>query len=142
VIEFNKDTRDRLLALFTQFPPVAIQTEPQLDAAQAVVDELVGRDRDEAEELYLDLLGTLIYAYEQAHVEIPEVSGVHLIRALLTERGLTQRELVRAGIFATPSVASEVIAGRRALTTDQVRGLASYFRLPADLFLREGGAAA
>jgi HTH-type transcriptional regulator/antitoxin HigA len=141
VIELNEDTRKRLLALFAQFTPVAIQTEPQLDAAQAVVDELVGRERDAAEELYLDLLGTLIYAHEQAHVEIPEVSGVHLIRALMTERGLTQRDLVRAGIFATPSVASEVIAGRRALTTDQVRGLASYFRLPADLFLREGAAA-
>jgi HTH-type transcriptional regulator/antitoxin HigA len=141
VIKLNKGTKERLLALFTQFPPVAIQTVPQLDAAQAVVDELVGRKRDEAEELYLDLLGTLIFAYEQVHVEIPDVSGVHLIRALLTERDLTQRDLVRAGIFATPSVASEVIAGRRALTTDQVRGLASYFRLPADLFLREGAAA-
>ena len=48
---------------------------------------------------------------------------------------------MRAGIFATPSVASEVLAGRRALTTDQVRGLATYFKLPADLFLREGAAA-
>jgi HTH-type transcriptional regulator/antitoxin HigA len=141
VIELNKDTRERLLALFTQFPPIAIQTGSHLDAAQAVVDELLGRERDEADELYLDLLGTLIYAYEQAHIEIPEVSGLRLIRALLTERGLTQRDLVRAGIFATPSVSSEVLAGQRALTTDQVRGLAAYFKLPADLFLREGAAA-
>jgi HTH-type transcriptional regulator / antitoxin HigA len=141
VIELSKDTRERLLELFAQFPPVAIQTDAHLEAAQEVVDDLLGRERDEAEELYVDLLGTLIYAYEQAHVEIPALGGLELIHALLAERGLTQRDLVRAGIFATASVASEVLAGKRSLTTDQIRGLAAYFRLPADVFLRETAAA-
>jgi len=137
----NRKTRERLLELFAQFPPTAIQTEDDLTAAQQVVDDLLGRERDEAEELYLDLLGTLIYAYEQAHVEMPEVTGLQLIHALLAERDLSQRDLVRAGIFATASVASEVLAGKRALTTDQVRALSSFFRLPADMFLRESAAA-
>lgn len=141
MIELSTETRERLLALFAQFPPVAIQTEAHLDAAQVVVDDLMGRERDEAEELYLDLLGTLIYAYEQAHVEIPALIGLELIHALLAERGLSQRDLVRAGIFPTASVASEVLAGKRSLTADHVRGLASFFRLPADLFLRETAAA-
>jgi HTH-type transcriptional regulator/antitoxin HigA len=141
VIELSKETRERLLRLFAQFPPVAIQTDAQLDAAQAVVDDLLGRERNEAEDLYLDLLGTLVYAYEQAHVEIRELGGLDLVRALLAERGLSQRDLVRAGIFATPSVASEVLGGKRPLTADQVRGLSGFFRLPADLFLRETAAA-
>lgn len=141
MIEFSKETRERLLALFAQFPPVALQAEDQLKAAQDVVDDLLGRERDEAEELYLDLLGTLIYAYEQVRVEMPALGGLELIQALLAERGLTQRDLVRAGVFATASVASEVLAGKRSLTTDQVRGLASFFRLPADFFLRETAAA-
>jgi len=141
MIELSKDTRERLLELFAQFPPVAIQTDAHLEAAQAVVDDLLGRERDEAEELYIDLMGTLIYAYEQAHVEIPALSGLELIHALLAERDLTQRDLVRAGIFATASVASEVLAGKRSLTADQVRGLARFFGLPADLFLHETAAA-
>jgi HTH-type transcriptional regulator/antitoxin HigA len=141
MIELSKDTRERLLELFAQFPPVAIRTDGHLDVAQAVVDDLLGRERDEAEELYLDLLGTLIYAYEQAHVEIPELSGLELIHALLVERGLSQRDLVREGIFATASVASEVLAAKRSLTVDQVRGLSSFFRLPADVFLRQIAAA-
>jgi antitoxin component HigA of HigAB toxin-antitoxin module len=49
---------------------------------------------------------------------------------------------VRAGIFATDSVASEVLAGKRLLTADQVRGLAQFFQLPADFFLRQPQAAA
>jgi HTH-type transcriptional regulator / antitoxin HigA len=141
VIELSKEIRERLLELFAQFPPVAIQTEAQLEAAQDVVDDLLGRERGDAEELYVDLLGTLIHAYEQVHVEIPALTGLELIHALLAERDLTQRDLVRAGIFATASVASEVLAGKRSLTTDHVRGLASFFRLPADLFLREAAAA-
>ena len=141
MIELSKETRGRLLELFAQFPPVAIRTEDQLEAAQEVVDDLVGRERDEAEELYLDLLGTLIYAYEQAHVEMPALTGVELVHALLIERDLTQRDLVRAGIFATASVASEVLAGRRSLTADQVRGLAGFFRLPADFVLHQTAAA-
>jgi HTH-type transcriptional regulator/antitoxin HigA len=141
VIELSKDTRERLLALFAQFPPVAIRSDAHLEAAQAVVDDLLGRERDEAEDLYLDLMGTLIYAYELAHVEIVELSGLELIHALLAERDLSQRDLVRAGVFATASVASEVLAAKRSLTTDQVRGLAGFFRLPADLFLRETAAA-
>jgi HTH-type transcriptional regulator/antitoxin HigA len=141
MIELSEGTRRRLLELFAQFPPVAIRTDGHLEAAQEIVDDLLGRERDEAEELYLDLLGTLVYAYEQAHVEMPVLTGLELVHALLTERGLTQRDLVRAGIFATASVASEVLAGKRSLTADQVRGLAGYFRLPADLFLRETAAA-
>lgn len=75
MIELSKEIRERLLELFAQFPPVAIQTEAQLEAAQDVVDDLLGRERGEAEELYLDLLGTLIDAYEQVHVEIPALTA-------------------------------------------------------------------
>lgn len=141
MIELSHETRERLLELFAQFPPVAIQSDAHLEAAQAVVDGFIGRERDEAEELYVDLLATLIYAYEQAYVEVPVLTGLELVHALLAERGLTQRDLVRAGVFATASVASEVLAGKRSLTTDQVRGLATFFRLPADFFLRESAAA-
>jgi antitoxin component HigA of HigAB toxin-antitoxin module len=78
---------------------------------------------------------------EQTHVQMPALTGIELIHSLLTERGLTQRDLVRARVFATASVASEVLAGKRSLTADQVRALASFYRLPADLLLRETAAA-
>jgi hypothetical protein len=82
VIPLSEETRQRLLELFAQFPPVAIQSDAHLEAAQEIVDHLLGRERDEAEELYLDLLGTLIYAYEQAHVEMPALAGLTLIRGI------------------------------------------------------------
>jgi len=141
-MELSDETRTRLVELFLRFPLVSVRTEEQLEEAQAVLDDLLGRERDEAEELYLDVLGTLVHAYEEEHVVIPELSGIELLRALIVERDLTQRDLVRAGIFATDSVASEVLAGKRLLTADQVRGLAQFFQLPADFFLRQPQAAA
>jgi HTH-type transcriptional regulator/antitoxin HigA len=140
-VELSDQTRERLVKLFARVPLLPIWTEDQLHEAQAMMDQLVGRSRDEAEDLYLDVLGTLVHAYEEQHVDIPEIAGVTLVRALLAERDLTQRDLVREGIFATDSVASAVLSGKRALTADQVRGLARFFRLPADLFLREAEAA-
>ena len=38
MIELSRETRERLLTLFAQFPPVAIQTEAQLEAVEEVVD--------------------------------------------------------------------------------------------------------
>ncbi len=142
VMELSEAVLMRLIELFRDFPLLPIRTEAEMEQAQGVVDELLGRERDEAEELYLDVLGTLIQAYEEERVIIPELSGLELLRALIVERELSQRDLVRAGIFATDSVASEVLAGKRLLNADQVRALAQFFHLPADLFLRQPQAAA
>ena len=140
-MQLDDATRTRLMELFAAFPPTPIRTEEDMDQAQAVVDGLLGLELDAAEEIYLNLLGTLIYAYELEHVEMPELGGTDLVRELMRFRDLTQRDLVRAGIFATDSVASEVLAGKRPLTVDQVRGLARFFRMPADAFLRLSQAA-
>jgi HTH-type transcriptional regulator / antitoxin HigA len=140
--ELSPDTFARLMVLFQAFLPMPIRTEEQLLETQAIIDDLPDRDLDEAEQLYLELLGTLVHAYEEEHVVIPELSGVELLRELIVERELTQRDLVRSSVFATDSVAPKVLASKRSLNVDQVRALAQYFRLPADVFLRQLQAAA
>jgi len=66
-------------------------------------------------------------------VKIPDIDGVELLRALLEDRGLRQKDLV--GVFATESVASEVIAGRRELSRKHIEGLARFFKIsPAAFF--------
>lgn len=129
------EMRDRLGELVRQFPPLRIDDQEQLEATQAVVDDLLGRDRDEAEELFLDLLGNRIREWEEEHEHLPDISGTELMRALLQERGVPQRELVEAGIFPTESIASEVLSGRRALRLEHVTRAARYFRVPAEAFL-------
>ncbi len=77
------------------------------------MDELTGRTRIAAKEIYLDLLGTRIHEWEEEHEQTPDIHGPELIRILLRERGQRQHDLVEAGVFATDSVASEVLQPAR-----------------------------
>ncbi len=126
--------RGEYLGLVQQFPPVKIRTAAQAKSTESQIEEMLARPKlSDAEEAYVDLLSDLLADWEDATVEIPDIHGVDLVRALLEDRGLRQKELV--GIFATESVASEVIAGRRELSRKHIEGLARVFKIsPAAFF--------
>lgn len=130
-------SKTRYTALLERFPPRVIHDEGQLEATQRAVDELLERkdSLNEDELAYLELLSRLIEEWEDENVPMPEVSGVNVVKVLMDDRRLSQRGLVRAGVFATDSVASEVLAGKRSLTIEHVVRLARFFDLPADIFL-------
>ncbi len=69
------------------------------------------------------------------------LGGIQLVKVLLVDRELGNRDLVRAGVFATDLIASEVLAGRRRPTVTHIAKLAQYFWLPADLFIPKKTAA-
>jgi HTH-type transcriptional regulator/antitoxin HigA len=121
-------------ALVTRFPPRPIRDDGQLAATQARVDELLALElRTPAEDDYLDLLSDLIRAWEDAHVDIPPLSGVELVKTLLEERGLPQRALT--SIFGARSIVSEVLSGKRELQRKHIEGLAEFFHVsPAAFF--------
>lgn len=126
--------RDEYVRLLAKWPPVKIRDETQARATEDELDLLLGRaDLSLAERAYVDLLSDLLAVWEDEHEEIPDVSGVDLVRSLLEERGLRQRDLV--GIFAPESVASEVLTGRRELTRRHIEGLSEFFKMsPAAFF--------
>ena len=127
-------SRPEYLRLVEAFPPVKIRMPAQAEATERRLDELLGRPQfTEAERAYIDLLSDLLANWEDATVVIPDIHGAELVRALLAERGLRQKDLV--GIFATESVASEALAGRRGLTRKQIEELARFFKVsPAAFF--------
>jgi len=126
------------LGLVEQFPPVKIRTPEQAKAPERRIEELLAHPKlSAAEEAYVDLVSDLLADWEDATVTIPDIDGVELLRALLEDRGLRQKDLV--GIFATESVASEVIAGRRELSRKHIEGLARFFKIsPAVFFPADG----
>jgi HTH-type transcriptional regulator / antitoxin HigA len=108
--------------LLQLFPPRTIITEQQFWETQHVIDDLLDKgDLTPDEEEYLNLLGTLIYVYEEENVPIPELRGVELIKACLSERNLRQKDLVP--IFKTESIVSAVLNGRRKLTVEHIKKL-------------------
>ncbi|KAB8320981.1 transcriptional regulator [Tolypothrix campylonemoides VB511288] len=122
------------IELLTSFPPRPITSEKELIATQKVIDSLI--DKGELtlhEQDYLNVLGTLVHEYEEKHKLIPDISGVELLKALIAELGLRQKDLIP--IFKTESIVSEVLSGQRNLTVNHIRQLAEFFHIsPAAFF--------
>ena len=128
---FNEAEHRRLIDVFL---PPPIRHESQVQATEEQIDDLLARqERTQAQDEYLDLLSDLVRDWEAAHVEIPAVSGVELVKFLCEQHGIPQRALVP--VFGTPSIVSEVLSGRRALQTKHIEGLARLFNVsPAAFF--------
>ncbi len=121
--------------LVQEFPPRPIRNNQQLQAVQSRIDVLIDLERelttDESD--YLDILGTLVWDYEQTLEPIPDIYGVDLLKVLVAERGLRQKDLVP--IFKAESIASDVFKGRRQLTARHIQELAEFFNVsPAAFF--------
>ncbi|MCL1469123.1 helix-turn-helix domain-containing protein [Argonema antarcticum] len=123
------------IELLKTFAPRPINSEEELLATQKVIDSLIDRGELTADELdYLNVLGSLVYEYEQLHHEpIPDICGVELINALLVEYDLQPKDLLP--IFKTESIVSEVLSDRRKLTDIEMGQLADFFQMSPDDFL-------
>ncbi len=122
-------------------PFLAIRTEREYDAAverlNALVDEIGDNPKDPRYRL-IETLSLLIEAYDREHHGLPEVSGVDVIRYLMEEHGLTQKDLPEIG---SQGVVSEVLAGRRSLNVRQIQALAARFGVDPGAFLDAAGVA-
>jgi HTH-type transcriptional regulator / antitoxin HigA len=122
------------IELLKTFPPRPITSEEELTATQKVIDSLIDKgELTPDEQDYLNVLGTLVYEYEEKHKPILDIHGVELLKALIAELGLRQKDLVP--IFKTESIVSEVLSGQRNLTVNHIRQLAKFFHIsPAAFF--------
>jgi|ERR1700728_1458502 HTH-type transcriptional regulator / antitoxin HigA len=84
----------------------------------------------------IELLTLLVERYEQAHYPIPAADPVSVVRFLIEQQRLTQRDLIPQ--FGSESAVSMFLAGQRKLTLEQVRRLSARFKLPADVFISKG----
>ena len=122
--------------LLTFFPPRPIQSEEDLEKTQAVVDNLLDKgELTESEEDYISLLGILIHEYEEKQDLVPDIYGVELLKVLMAELNLKQKDLVT--IFQTESIVSDVIKGKRKLTVEHIQKLADFFNLSPAVFFPE-----
>ena len=127
---------DKYIQLLQQFPPRTINNDEELEATQAVIDRLLDRpelSQDESD--YLNVLGTLVFDYEQKGEPVPDIYGVELLKVLLAERQLRQKDLVP--VFKTESIVSDILNGKRQLTVRHIQELAHFFNLPPAVFLPE-----
>lgn len=92
----------------------------------------------ESEVEAIELLTLLVERYEQEHYSIPKGDPVSILRFIIEEQNLTQRDLIPQ--FGSESAVSMFMTGQRNLTLDQVRKLSTRFKLPADVFIPKASA--
>lgn len=115
-----------------------IRTEQDLDAALERISQLMGAAPGSAEADELEVLGTLMEAYEARNHEIAPGDPLEVIRFKMKELGISQNELGRRACIPSGRV-SEILSGRRELTLSLVMALAGGLGISPALLV--GGAA-
>ncbi|MGB3694224.1 MAG: hypothetical protein WBG70_04840 [Spirulinaceae cyanobacterium] len=124
---------DNYLELLNQFPPRPIKSEAEFIAVQEVIDTLLDSDQITSDQQdYLNLLGLLIHEYEEKIIPIPDLYGVELLKALIDESQLKQKDLVP--IFKTESIVSAILNGQRKFTVEHIEKLAKFFHISSSAF--------
>lgn len=116
-----------------------IKTEADHCAALAEIDRLTAGDREPVdgtpEADALEVLVTLVDAYEEAHYPIEVPDPVEAIKFRMEQAGLSRRDLIPA--IGTEARVSEILNRRRPLTLPMIRRLTAMFGIPADSLIRE-----
>ena len=127
-----KETREHWQAIG---PLLTIRSEQDYDAAVARLGSLleeIGEDEQHPLYGFLDTLGTLIQAYEEEHIPIPEASGPEVLEYLMEEHGLRLEDLPELG---EASAVRAVLTRERELHLGEIRALAKRFRVPPAVFI-------
>ena len=128
---FNPTVYARLL---TTFLPKPIRSEPELEAATALLLDLDERtDLSLEEEALAEVLTVLIEDHEDKHYPLPGVPPHESLKALMEDRGLKHKDIWP--VLGNKGAATEILSGRRSISKAQARRLADFFRVPIDLFI-------
>lgn len=120
--------------MIEQGAPHIIHSDAELADYTAALMRLTSiEDPSPAEIDAIELLSLLVERYENERHPIPAADPVEVVRFLLDQHGLKQRDL--ADIFGGEPQVSMFLAGQRKLTIPQIQRLSARFHLPADVFL-------
>jgi HTH-type transcriptional regulator / antitoxin HigA len=114
-----------------------IRTKANYKAALAVVLKLVDKDpaAGTPEGDQLDVLATLIEAYEARHYPIPSPDPIELLRHIMESRGLSRKDL--EPMIGTRARVCEVLNRTRPLTLAMIRRLSESLNLPVHVLVKE-----
>ncbi len=121
--------------LVAEIPLKVIRTEQENRSYLAKLEELDSRwaELSKAERDLYDTLAVLIKDFEKKTYNLRAATPIEAIKELMLANNLKQKDLI--GVFETASVASEVLNGKRALTTDHIRRLSKRFNVSPAVFL-------
>ncbi len=111
-----------------------IHSEAGYQEALAEVGRLWGARSGTPEGDRLDVLATLIDAYESEHHPIDPPDPIEAIKFRMEQQGLTRKDL--EGILGTRTRVAEVLNRRRSLSINMIRRLHDVLGISAEVLIR------
>ncbi|WP_027798934.1 helix-turn-helix domain-containing protein [Paraburkholderia dilworthii] len=122
-------------ALQAQLPITPIRNEhdyqTMVQLAGALADYLNGKEDDPLADLHA-IVSELVRNWKVRNVTLPDAEPREVLRHLLEIHGLKQKDLM--GI-ASPTVVSDILAGRRSISKKVAKALAQRFQTDVSAFL-------
>jgi len=111
-----------------------IRSRKDHEAALAEVERLWGAKRGTADGDRLDVLATLIDAYESEHFPIEAPDPIEAIKFRMEQQGLTRKDL--EPLIGTRTRVAEVLNRKRSLSIAMIRRLHASLGIPAEILIR------
>jgi HTH-type transcriptional regulator/antitoxin HigA len=121
--------------LHTLIPVFPIRTAQQYDRAIDTLNNLldiVGENENHPLYDLVDILGTLIRAYEESHYPEVDVSGLDVLKYLMDEHNITVADLPELG---DKEYVTNVLCGKQQLTVSDVKALSHRFNVSVATFV-------
>jgi HTH-type transcriptional regulator/antitoxin HigA len=115
--------------------PHVIHNDEELEVYTKALFSLTSIDHpNTAQAQAIELLSLLIEHYESQRYPIPAADPVTVLRFLMDQNGLSQRDIVQ-DIGGSESLVSMIMNGQRNLTVDHIRNLSARFHVSASVFI-------
>lgn len=82
----------------------------------------------------LDILVTLVHAYEEQHFPVDPPDPIAAIKFRMEQQGLTRKDL--EGLIGSRARVAEVMAGKRGLSITMIRRLHTKLGIPAEVLIQ------
>lgn len=112
-----------------------IKTRKDYRAALETIDGLMGAKPNTAAGDRLDVLVTLVEAYEAGHFPMEAPDPIAAIEFRMEQEGLERKDL--EPMIGSRGRVSEILRGRRPLTLAMIRNLSSGLRIPAAVLIQQ-----
>jgi HTH-type transcriptional regulator/antitoxin HigA len=112
-----------------------IRTKADYKAALAEIEELMDASAGTARGERLDVLGTLVEAYERKHFPMDFPDPVEAIKFRMEQSGLSAKDLIP--MIGRLNRVYEVLGRKRSLTLPMIRALHQKLGIPSELLIRE-----
>jgi HTH-type transcriptional regulator/antitoxin HigA len=123
--------------MIRQGAPHLIHSDEELAVYSAALFDLTGKaDPTPEEEEAIELLTLLIDRYETQRYPMPDVEPAEMLRFLLDQNGLSQRDVAEE--LGSESTVSLVLSGRRPLNRDHIARLSARFHVSPAVFFPRG----